>query len=88
MPSKALTIQSEIKLLGKTVEEALTALDQYMDDATIGGLAVLRVVHGKGTGALRSAVSQYLDGARRVKAYRLGGEGEGGDGVTVVTLKG
>jgi len=88
VPSKALTIQSEIKLLGKTVEEALTALDQYMDDATIGGLAVLRVVHGKGTGALRSAVSQYLDGDRRVKAYRLGGEGEGGDGVTVVTLKG
>lgn len=86
--SKAMTIQSEIKLLGMTVEEALAAVDHYLDDATLAGLKTLRIVHGKGTGALRSAVRQYLDGNRRVASHRLGGEGEGEDGVTIVTMKG
>lgn len=85
--SKSQTIRSEIKLIGKTVEEAIAALDHYVDDATLSGLNVLRIVHGKGTGALRSAVAVYLDGDRRIKSYRLGGEGEGGDGVTIATLK-
>ncbi|HHT44074.1 MAG TPA: endonuclease MutS2 [Fastidiosipila sp.] len=85
--SKSQTIQSEIKLIGKTVVEAIAALDHYVDDATLSGLNVLRIVHGKGTGALRAAVAEYLDGDRRIKSYRLGGEGEGGDGVTIATLK-
>jgi DNA mismatch repair protein MutS2 len=83
----AMTIKPEIQLLGQTVEEALQTLDQYLDDAVLASLTAVRIVHGKGTGALRAAVSQYLKRDPRVKSYRLGNYGEGDSGVTLAELK-
>lgn len=76
----------EIQLLGMTVDEAITALDQYLDDCVLSNIETVRIVHGKGTGALRSAVSQHLRQDKRVKSFRLGAYGEGDDGVTIATL--
>jgi DNA mismatch repair protein MutS2 len=78
---------AELMLLGKRADEALNLLDQFIDDAMLAGLSPVRIVHGKGTGALRKATHESLSRDRRVETFRLGGEGEGGDGVTVVTLK-
>ncbi len=83
---KAQTVQSEITLIGMRAEEALLVLDRYLDDAQVAGLGTVRVIHGKGTGALRSAVHAFLQGDRRVKGHRLGAQGEGGVGATVVEL--
>ena len=85
--SKALNISSEINLLGRTVDEALAELDKYLDDAYLSHLSTVRVVHGKGTGALRSAVHSHLKRIKYVKSYRLGEYGEGDAGVTIVTFK-
>ena len=85
--SKSLSISPEINLLGKTVDEALSALDKYLDDAYLAHLSTVRVVHGKGTGALRSAVQNHLKRIKYVKSYRLGEYGEGDAGVTIVTFK-
>lgn len=85
--SKSLHISSEINLLGKTVDEALAELDKYLDDAYLAHLSSVRVVHGKGTGALRSAVQNHLKRIKYVKSYRLGEYGEGDAGVTIVTFK-
>ena len=85
--SKTLTISTEINLLGKTVDEALPALDKYLDDAYLAHLPSVRVVHGKGTGALRNAVHNHLKRLKYVKEYRLGEYGEGDAGVTIVTFK-
>ena len=85
--SKSLSISSEINLLGKTVDEALSELDKYLDDAYLAHLSTVRVVHGKGTGALRSAVQSHLKRVKYVKSYRLGEYGEGDAGVTIVTFK-
>ncbi len=85
--SKALNISSEINLLGRTVDEALAELDKYLDDAYLSHLTTVRVVHGKGTGALRSAVHSHLKRIKYVKSYRLGEYGEGDAGVTIVTFK-
>ena len=86
--SKSASISPEINLLGKTVDEALAALDKYLDDAYLSHLKSVRVVHGKGTGALRSGVHRYLKGVSYVKAFRLGEFGEGDAGVTIVEFKG
>ena len=86
--SKAYSISTEINLLGRTVDEALSELDKYLDDAYLAHLPSVRVVHGKGTGALRSAVHNYLRKNRVVKSYRLGEFGEGDAGVTIVEFKG
>jgi len=75
---------AELMLLGKRVDEALVLLDQFLDDAVLAGLTSVRIVHGKGTGALRQATQDALLRDRRVETFRLGGEGEGGDGVTIV----
>ena len=80
-------ISSEIHLLGMTGEEAVEALERYLDKAVIAGLHQVYVVHGKGTGALRRILTQYLKGHRDVEAVRLGNWNEGGAGVTVVKLK-
>jgi DNA mismatch repair protein MutS2 len=80
-------IASEIHLRGQHVEEALRVLDDYLDDAVLAGLASLRIVHGKGTGTLRRAVWDWLQSHPHVAEYRLGEDGEGGGGVTVVRLK-
>lgn len=85
--SKSLTISTELNLLGKTVDEALSVLDKYLDDAYLAHLPSVRVVHGKGTGALRSAVHNHLKRLKYVKEYRLGEYGEGDAGVTIVTFK-
>lgn len=85
--SKSLSISTEINLLGKTVDEALSALDKYLDDAYIAHLSSVRVVHGKGTGALRNAVHSHLKRLKYVKEFRLGEYGEGDAGVTIVTFK-
>ena len=77
---------SEINLLGMTTDEAILELDKYLDDARMAHMDSVRVVHGKGTGALRSAVQQYLRKQRWVKSYRSGDFGEGDAGVTIVEL--
>lgn len=85
--SKSLSVSPEINLLGKTVDEALSALDKYLDDAYLAHLSSVRVVHGKGTGALRSAVQNHLKRLKYVQEFRLGEYGEGDAGVTIVTFK-
>ncbi|MBO5283621.1 MAG: endonuclease MutS2 [Lachnospiraceae bacterium] len=85
--SKSLSVSTEINLLGKTVDEAISALDKYLDDAYIAHLSSVRVVHGKGTGALRNAVHSHLKRLKYVKEFRLGEYGEGDAGVTIVTFK-
>lgn len=85
--SKSFSISPEINLLGRTVDEALAELDKYLDDAYLAHLSTVRIVHGKGTGALRSAVQSHLKRVKYVKSFRLGEYGEGDAGVTIVTFK-
>lgn len=82
--SKSMAISPEINLLGKTVDEAIAELDKYLDDAYLAHLSPVRIVHGKGTGALRQGVHNYLKRQKHVKSYRLGAFGEGDAGVTIV----
>lgn len=83
---RASTTMPEIQLLGMTVDEALSALDRYIDDCVLSNISTVRIVHGKGTGALRAAVSQHLRQDKRVSSFRLGTYGEGEDGVTIAQL--
>lgn len=85
--SKSANISTEINLLGKTVDEAIAELDKYLDDAYLAHLPSVRIVHGKGTGALRNAVHGYLKRVKYVKSYRLGEFGEGDAGVTIAEFK-
>ena len=85
--SKSFSVSTEINLLGKTVDEALAALDKYLDDAYLAHLPSVRIVHGKGTGALRSAVQNHLRRTKYVKSFRLGELGEGDSGVTIAVFK-
>ncbi|MCM1254122.1 MAG: endonuclease MutS2 [Clostridium sp.] len=85
--SKSYSIRAEINLLGKTVDEAVSELDKYLDDAYLAHLPSVRIVHGKGTGALRKAVQDYLRRCKYVKNYRLGEYGEGDAGVTIAEFK-
>ncbi len=85
--SKSMNISTEINLLGKTVDEAIAELDKYLDDAYLSHLNQVRIVHGKGTGALRAGVHNYLKRQKHVKSYRLGALGEGDAGVTIVEFK-
>ena len=84
---KALGVSAEIKLLGLTVDEALLELSKYIDDASIAHLEKVRIVHGKGTGALRDAVTHYLRREKRVKKFYQAEYGEGDAGVTIAELK-
>ncbi len=84
---KTLAVSPEINLLGKTVDEALAELDKYLDDAYLSHISPVRIVHGKGTGALRQGVHNYLKRQKYVKSYRLGAFGEGDAGVTIVEFK-
>ncbi len=86
-PSLAKEVRIEIDIRGETVDEGLTRLDKYLDDAVVNGLGRVAVIHGKGTGALRDAVRQELAHHPHVSSWAPGGPGEGGDGVTVVTLR-
>lgn len=84
--SKSLSVRPEINLLGKTVDEAVAELDKYLDDALLSHLNTVRVVHGKGTGALRKGIHEYLRRQKHVKSYHLAEFGEGDAGVTIVEL--
>ena len=84
---KSLSVSPEINLLGKTVDEAIAELDKYLDDASLAHLTSVRIVHGKGTGALRAGVHNYLRRQKHVRSFRLGAFGEGDAGVTIAELK-
>ncbi len=84
--NKAATIRPEINLLGRNTDEAIAELEKYMDDAYISKLPQVTIIHGKGTGALRKAVHEYLKKQKNVKSFRLGEFGEGEAGVTIVEL--
>ena len=84
---KSMSVSPEINLLGKTVDEALAELDKYLDDAYLAHLSPVRIVHGKGTGALRAGIHNYLKRLKYVKSFRLGAFGEGDAGVTIVEFK-
>jgi DNA mismatch repair protein MutS2 len=79
-------VRPELDLRGKKVEDALAEIDKYLDSAVVAGYQRVSLIHGKGTGALRTGVQQFLRQHPHVKGYRLGGPGEGGSGVTVVEL--
>lgn len=85
--NKSLTVATEINLLGKTVDEAVAELDKYLDDASLAHLSSVRIVHGKGTGALRQGIHKYLKRQKHVKSFRLGTFGEGDAGVTIAELR-
>lgn len=85
--NKSLSVGMEINLLGKTVDEAIAELDKYLDDASLAHLSSVRIVHGKGTGALRTGIHKYLKRQKHVKSFRLGAFGEGDAGVTIAELK-
>jgi len=85
--SKSASISPEVNLIGMTVDEAMPVLEKYLDDAYLAHLETVRVVHGRGTGALKNAVHQRLKKLKYVKDFRLGVFGEGDSGVTIVTFK-
>ncbi|WP_027717707.1 endonuclease MutS2 [Desulfovirgula thermocuniculi] len=86
LEEKARTVSPRLDLRGMRADEALQEVEKYLDEASLAGLSRVYLVHGKGTGALRSAIQQHLRSDRRVKSFRLGEHGEGGAGVTVVEL--
>jgi DNA mismatch repair protein MutS2 len=77
----------EIDLRGSTVEEALNAVDKYLDDAYLAGVPTVAIIHGKGTGALRSAITEFIRNCRYIQSFRLGYPNEGGAGVTIVEFR-
>lgn len=81
--SKSSSISAEINLIGKTTDEAIALLDKYLDDAYLAHMPSVRIVHGKGTGALRKAVHSHLKRLKYVESFRLGEFGEGDSGVTI-----
>ena len=85
--SKSASVSTEINLLGMTVDEAIPVLDKYLDDAYLAHLPSVRIVHGKGTGALRNAVQNHLKRIKYIASYRLGEYGEGDAGVTIAVFK-
>ena len=85
--AKSLSVSPEINLIGKTVDEALMELDKYLDDAYLAHLKSVRIVHGKGTGALRKAVQGHLKRQKYVKSFHLGEFGEGDAGVTIAEFE-
>ena len=85
--SRNQSISPELNLLGKTTDEALNELDKYLDDARMSHLTSVRIVHGKGTGALRKGIHDYLRFNHVVKHYELASHGEGDAGVTIVEFK-
>lgn len=85
--SKSASVSTEVNLLGKTVDEAIAELDKYLDDAYLAHMPSVRIVHGKGTGALRKGVHNYLRRQKIVQDFHLAEFGEGDAGVTIVTFK-
>ena len=85
--SKSASVSTEINLIGKTTDEAIALLDKYLDDAYLAHIPSVRIVHGKGTGALRNAVQAHLKRLKYVKSFHLGEYGEGDAGVTIAEFK-
>jgi DNA mismatch repair protein MutS2 len=84
---KMISAPTELNLRGKRVDEAIDALEKFLDDALLAGHKVVRIVHGKGTGKLRQAVHDYLRSHSQVRAFELAPLHEGGDGVTIAYLQ-
>ena len=84
---KSYNVNSEINLIGKTTDEAILELDKYIDDAYIAHIPLVRVIHGRGTGALKKAVNEFCRKSKIIKNYRPGDFTEGGDGVTVISFE-
>ncbi|MCK9910170.1 Smr/MutS family protein, partial [Microbacteriaceae bacterium K1510] len=80
-------VKMELDLRGYNVEDGIREIDQYLDEALLAGLHSVSIIHGHGTGVLRKGVHEYLRNHRHVKSFRLGGQGEGGVGATIVELK-
>lgn len=80
-------IRNELDLRGTNLEEALIEVDRFIDEAFLGNLGQVYIIHGKGTGILRTGIQEYLRKHKHVKSYRLGNYGEGGNGVTIAELK-
>jgi len=80
-------VRMELDLRGANLEEAIVDVDRFLDESFLGGLGQVYIIHGKGTGVLRSGISEFLRRHKHVKSYRLGNYGEGGTGVTVAELK-
>ena len=85
--TRTTTFKDEIDLRGMTGDEAWLAVDKYFDEATLANVRTLRLIHGKGTGALKTALWKFLKGDRRISSFRIGQFGEGDGGVTIVELK-
>ena len=85
--SKSASVSTEINLIGKTTDEAIALLDKYLDDAYLAHIPSVRIVHGKGTGALRKGVHNYLRRQKHVADFHLAEFGEGDAGVTIVEFK-
>ena len=84
---KSMTVSPEVNLIGMTTDEALPVMEKYLDDAYLAHLKNVRIVHGRGTGALKNMVHQRLKKLKYVDSFRLGTFGEGDTGVTIVTFK-
>ena len=84
---KAATIRTELDIRGMTVDEAVVIIDRQIQDGLLAKQSKFSIIHGKGTGALRAGVHNYLKSCKMVQSYRLGEFGEGDAGVTIVTLK-
>ena len=85
--NKSMNIKMELNLIGKNVDDALSELDKYLDDAYLAHLPQVYIIHGKGTGILRNAVQNHLKKCKYVKSFRNGEHGEGGAGATVVIFQ-
>jgi DNA mismatch repair protein MutS2 len=83
---RARTVATSLDLRGARVGEALDVLDRYLDDASLAGLPQATIIHGLGTGAIRDAVRDHASAHPLVKSWRAGGQGEGGDGATIVSF--
>ena len=87
--SKSMSVSPEVNLIGMTVDEAMAVLDKYIDDAYLAHLPQIRIIHGRGTGALRNATHKLLKQRKsQIEEFHLGAFGEGDHGVTIATLKG
>ena len=85
--AKALTVPMSINVIGQTLPDAEMNVSKYIDDAFLARLETVSIIHGRGTGTLRNGIAQLLKKDKRVASFRKGSLGEGGDGVTIVTLK-